>query len=639
MTAALALTGCGKSSDSSSTSSGSKDGKYKDEITIDVFDAMANYQGIQSGWFAKVVKDKFNMKLNIIAPNVAGGGDTLFQTRSTAGNLGDLVIIGTENGKLKDTVKAGLLADMTDLLKGKDVMKNYKTAITNTNKLTGQKGIYALPSEISNQSPNVSADGIEPLVANYVGWDAYKKAGYPTINTLDDMIPVLKKMQQNTPKSDSGKKTYAISLFKDWDGETMMAASNYASLYGYKNTGFVFSKADGSENQDAIDSNEIYVKSLKFLFKANQAGLIDPESTTQNYDMLSDKYRDGQILTSLWSYQGSSLYNTTDNKKAGKGFMPANIKDSSPYTSGCYSEGNSKTIIAIGSKAKDPQRLADFIDWMYSPEGMECVGQANGAAGPSIYMKYLDALRDFYGAAFHQNVPVDLISVEDDLDPYQVVIAPLLCMTKGTYDEKIRAFVQNGGTFITSYFSGIVDEHDLVILGGYPGRLRDILGIWVEENDALPEGESNSFYYKGEKYPAEILCDLMHLEGANEISTYEEDFYQGTPVITKNAFDKGNAYYVGTRSNHEFYDIFLKDVFEEAGIKPVMKTPEGVEASVRRNQKGEVLFLLNHSGEEKKVLLEEDYLDLLGKDRLHKGDFVTLTKNDVKLLWKNIAEK
>lgn len=299
MTAALALTGCGKSSDSSSTSSGSKDGKYKDEITIDVFDAMANYQGIQSGWFAKVVKDKFNMKLNIIAPNVAGGGDTLFQTRSTAGNLGDLVIIGTENGKLKDTVKAGLLADMTDLLKGKDVMKNYKTAITNTNKLTGQKEIYALPSEISNQSPNVSADGIEPLVANYVRWDAYKKAGYPTINTLDDMIPVLKKMQQNTPKSDSGKKTYAISLFKDWDGETMMAASNYASLYGYKNTGFVFSKADGSENQDAIDSNGIYVKSLKFLFKANQAGLIDSESTTQNYDMLSDKYRDGQILTSL----------------------------------------------------------------------------------------------------------------------------------------------------------------------------------------------------------------------------------------------------------------------------------------------------------------------------------------------------
>ena len=345
MTAALVLTGCGKSSDSSSSSKSSKktttedssssssNSKYKKEITVDVFDAMANYQGVQSGWFAKVVKEKFNMKLNIIAPNVAGGGDNLFQTRSTAGNLGDLVIIGTENGKLKDTVKAGLLKDMSGLIKNKDLMKKYKMAITKTNKLTGKKGVYAIPSEISSQSPNASADGIEPLVENYVRWDAYKKAGYPTINTLDDLIPALKKMQSNTPKSDSGKKTYAISLFKDWDGETMMAASNYASLYGYKNTGFVFSKADGSEHQDAIDSNGIYVKALKFLFKANQAGLIDPESTTQNYDMLSDKYRDGQILSSLWSYQGSSLYNTTEHKNAGKGFMAVTIKDSTPYTS------------------------------------------------------------------------------------------------------------------------------------------------------------------------------------------------------------------------------------------------------------------------------------------------------------------
>ena len=204
---------------------------------------------------------------------------------------------------------------MSGLIKNKDLMKNYKMAITKTNKLTGKKGVYAIPSEISSQSPNASADGIDPLVENYVRWDAYKKAGYPTINTLDDLIPALKKMQSNTPKSDSGKKTYAISLFKDWDGETMMAASNYASLYGYKNTGFVFSKADGSEHQDAIDSNGIYVKALKFLFKANQAGLIDPESTTQNYDMLSDKYRDGQILSSLWSYQGSSLYNIKMQEK------------------------------------------------------------------------------------------------------------------------------------------------------------------------------------------------------------------------------------------------------------------------------------------------------------------------------------
>ena len=81
---------------------------YDKTITIDNFNSQANYQGVQSGWFAKVVKDKFNMEINIIAPNVAGGGDTLFQTRSAAGNLGDLVMIGSENGRLADTVPLNL---------------------------------------------------------------------------------------------------------------------------------------------------------------------------------------------------------------------------------------------------------------------------------------------------------------------------------------------------------------------------------------------------------------------------------------------------------------------------------------------------------------------------------------------------
>ncbi len=382
MAATAVLGGCGKEEKKEASSGGSGDGKYEEFITVDVFDQLANYQGMQSGWFAKAVKDRFNMELNIIAPNVTGGGDTLYQTRSVAGDLGDLIIAGTDNGKFKNMVTAGLLADMTDLLKDKDVMKNYEIAIAKTNELAGQEGIYGIPSEISNQSPEVSTDGIEPLVSPYVRWDAYKAAGYPEMKTLDDLVPVMKTMQENTPTSDSGKQTYAVSLFKDWDSNMMVGAKNYASLYGYQELGFVMSKADGSEIQDITDDNSVYIKALRFLFKANQEGLVDPESTTQNYDVLSDKYRDGQVLTSLWSWQGSSFYNTPEHKAEGKGFMPAFIEDTSAFSSGCYSEGNAKTIIAIGSEAEDKERLADFIDWLYSAEGMEIAGQAGGAAGP-----------------------------------------------------------------------------------------------------------------------------------------------------------------------------------------------------------------------------------------------------------------
>lgn len=274
---------------------------------------------------------------------------------------------------------------------------------------------------------------------------------------------------------------------------------------------------------------------------------------------------------------------------------------------------------------RTPARTAIVFDW-------DNWWALEYSAGPSMFMKYLDAIRDYYRAAFEQNVPVDIISTEDSLAPYKVVVAPLLYMTKTGYDEKLRNFVREGGTLVTTYFSGIVEEHDLVIPGGYPGHLRDILGIWVEEDDALSEEESNFFYYDGERYPARILCELMHLTGAKALSAYEEDFYQGMPVVTVNDFGKGKAYYVGTRSNAAFYEKFMKNVFAEAGVASVMETPRGVEASVRETERGTVLFLLNHTQEKARVVLKHDYTDLLGGKDYRAGDCVELEKKDVLIL-------
>lgn len=232
------------------------------------------------------------------------------------------------------------------------------------------------------------------------------------------------------------------------------------------------------------------------------------------------------------------------------------------------------------------------------------------SAGPSIHMKYLDAILDYYTPLHSQNIPADIIGVNDSLKPYKVVFAPLIYMTKTGYDEKIREYVEGGGIFVTTYFSGIVDEHDLVHKGGYPGNIKDILGIWVEEQDALPEGEQNEFIYHGKEYPASLLCDIMHLEGAKCISSYQKDFYQGTPVITVNSYGKGKAFYVGTRSDSSFYKAFVKDVVNEAGVSGIMVTPEGVEAAIRQTEKGTVLFLLNHTDGEAEIVLEKEYKDL-----------------------------
>lgn len=374
------LAGCG-SKDTGSTKTGSKDGNYEEFITVDVFDEMANYQGIQSGWFAKVVKDRFNMELNIIAPNVAGGGETLYQTRSAAGDLGDLIIVDTANGKVNDMVSSGLVLDCTELLEGKDIINNYDSAIQAMNAIVEEEGIWAFPNSVSSEPASEPSEGLEPTFGPYIRWDYYKELGYPEISDLNSFLDVMEDMQKVAREKTGDDKIYAFSFFKDWDDKMMNNAKQFCCMYGFDEIGFVLAKADGSEYQSIIEDDSIYIEVLKFMYEANQRGLVDPDSTTQNYDNLTTKYTDGKVLYCPWPWLAQNQFNTIEHREAGEGFMLATINDMQIFSYGNCPEGNTQRAIAIGSNAKDPQRLADFIDWLYSPEGMELNGQANGAAG------------------------------------------------------------------------------------------------------------------------------------------------------------------------------------------------------------------------------------------------------------------
>lgn len=254
------------------------------------------------------------------------------------------------------------------------------------------------------------------------------------------------------------------------------------------------------------------------------------------------------------------------------------------------------------------------------------------SAGPSCLLRYKDEIQNYYTALFEQNVATDFIGCEDDFEQYRVIIAPVLYMIKPGVDEKIRQFVKQGGTFITTFFSGYVDEHDLVTTGGYPGTLRDVLGIWVEESDALPQESRNHFTWDGKQYEASLICDLLHEEGARALCTYEEDFYAGMPVLTKHTFGKGNAYYVATRSTQDFYQHFLKKVLEELEIFEENNLPYGIERTVRQNEKNRFVFLLNHTESEKEIIIEEACTDLLTGNAYQEGDILKLQKTGVAIL-------
>lgn len=174
---------------------------------------------------------------------------------------------------------------------------------------------------------------------------------------------------------------------------------------------------------------------------------------------------------------------------------------------------------------------------------------------------YLLTCQSHYRPFWKNGVPVDVIDMDCDFSDYKVLIAPMLYMVRPGVAERIEKFVEAGGTFITTYWSGIVDENDLCFLGGFPGPLRKVTGIWSEEIDALYDTDvnhvvlenGNPLGLKGE-YEARQLCDLIHAETAQVLATYKDDFYAGRPALTVNSFGKGKAYYIAFRNNGDFLD-------------------------------------------------------------------------------------
>ena len=274
--------------------------------------------------------------------------------------------------------------------------------------------------------------------------------------------------------------------------------------------------------------------------------------------------------------------------------------------------------------SRTPSKVAMLVDW-------DNWWALEYSAGPSCDLKYMDELANYYTALYDNNISVDIISAQDPLDDYKVVIAPVMYMTKPGADEKIRKFVSEGGTFVTTFLSGLVDEHDLVITGGYPGKLRDILGIWVEETDALPSYMKNSFSWNGKDYDCGLICDIMHMENAQALACYDKDFYEGTPVLSKNEFGKGHAYYVATHAGQDFYADFLNKVLEEQGVEPVFKPCKGVEITLRRKEETNFLFFLNHNPQETVLIAEKPGTDLLTGKEYRPGDEIVLQTKGVVL--------
>ncbi|XEC96157.1 beta-galactosidase [Paenibacillus tarimensis] len=250
------------------------------------------------------------------------------------------------------------------------------------------------------------------------------------------------------------------------------------------------------------------------------------------------------------------------------------------------------TLLDAGTDAK----VAIIFDW-------ENWWALEYSSGLSADLKYLNEVQNYYDAFFEQNIQVDVVGIDTDLSEYRMIVAPALYMVKQGYAGKLEAFVTSGGVFLTTCFSGLVDENDHIQLGGYPGKLRELLGIWVEEIDAVFPNQKNSIAMRetlgsleGE-YNCGLLCDILHAEGAEVLAEYGGDFYKGGPVLTRNRFGRGEAWYIGTCPERSFLKALAASMCEAHGIRPVLTASPGVEVTRRVKDGVRFTFILNHRDE------------------------------------------
>lgn len=241
--------------------------------------------------------------------------------------------------------------------------------------------------------------------------------------------------------------------------------------------------------------------------------------------------------------------------------------------------------------AANHSRVAIMFDW-------ENYWALEYTSGPNKDLKYVDQIHQYYRYFYDKNIAVDFVPADADLSGYSILVAPVLYMVKEGMKEAIEAFVNAGGTFITTFMSGIVGESDNVHLGGYPGPLRELAGVWVEEIDALAPEQTNQIQFvTGEEGTSRLLCDIIHPETAEVIANYTSNFYANTPAVTKNSFGKGTVYYIGTELDTSSLDLCLEQALETTDVQPTLEETTPLEVVLRETEEDAFYFVMNFHAE------------------------------------------
>jgi beta-galactosidase len=235
---------------------------------------------------------------------------------------------------------------------------------------------------------------------------------------------------------------------------------------------------------------------------------------------------------------------------------------------------------------------------------------------PNKFFNLREHIQLLYTALHDRNISVDFVRPTEDLSKYKLVFVPSLHLVSGGEADLLKLYVQNGGTLVGTFNTGLVDEHSMAPDSGYPHDLTDLFGLEVLEFDPLPPGEENHLTFKGafptsHLHPARLWCDIIEPKGCQVLATYAKDFYSGRPAMTMNTFGLGKAIYIGTQSHQHFYYDLVTWLRQVCNLHPLLKVPDTVQVSMREKEGTKIYFLLNHQNSPVRIQFYKPMHDFL----------------------------
>uniref|UniRef100_UPI003B3B7E81 beta-galactosidase n=1 Tax=Pseudactinotalea sp. TaxID=1926260 RepID=UPI003B3B7E81 len=221
-------------------------------------------------------------------------------------------------------------------------------------------------------------------------------------------------------------------------------------------------------------------------------------------------------------------------------------------------------------------------------------------------LTYMDRMRTLHAALWRRGITTDVVGSTDDLSGYDLVLVPTLYLVSDEGAANLASTAERGATVAITYFSGIVDPHDHVRLGGYPGAFRDLLGVRVDEFFPLLDGES---VVLDDGTSGDVWTERVELAGAVPVRTFADGPMAGRPAVTRRQVGAGSAWYVATRQDEAGTAALVDALIADAGVTPPLDVPAGVEAVRRIGDEASFVVVINHTDEV--VAIEANGTELL----------------------------